>query len=77
MLRILSVFTLLCLLLISCIRADDNTHTYTAGEAVTLWVNTVGPFHNPTEIYAYYDLPYCHPEHGIERHKRPAGMFEL
>jgi transmembrane 9 superfamily member 3 len=56
---------------------DDNTHTYTSDEAVSLWVNTIGPFHNPTEMYAYYDLPYCHPDHGIERHKRPAGMGEI
>jgi transmembrane 9 superfamily member 3 len=28
-------------------------------------------------MYAYYDLPYCHPDHGIERHKRPAGIGEI
>ena len=57
--------------------ADDNDHSYTKDEAVSLWVNTIGPFHNPTEIYAYYDLPYCHPDHGIERRKRPAGIGEI
>lgn len=59
------------------VTADDNTHVYEPNEAVTLWVNTIGPFHNPTEMYAYYDLPYCHPDHGIERHKRPAGIGEV
>ena len=53
---------------------DDNNHIYGDNEVVTLWVN--GPFHNPTETYAYYDLPYCHPEHGIERAHRPAGIGE-
>jgi transmembrane 9 superfamily protein 3 len=67
----------LCLCFVSLVHGDDNTHQYTKDEAVTLWVNTIGPFHNPTEIYAYYDLPYCHPEHGIERHKRPAGLGEI
>jgi len=134
----LTIISALCLLLFTFVAADDNTHTYAADEAVTLWVNTIGPFHNPTEIYAYYgrcshslfvpmflscssysfiryltydltpclshfytysswpstwsnnsfllltplcshttDLPYCHPEHGIERHKRPAGIGEI
>jgi transmembrane 9 superfamily protein 3 len=49
---------------------DDYYHTYTAAEAVTLWVNTIGPYHNPQETYPYYDLPYCKPSHGIETHKR-------
>jgi len=26
---------------------------------------------------SHTDLPYCHPEHGIERHKRPAGIGEI
>lgn len=26
-----------------------------------MWVNKVGPFQNPQESYAYYDLPYCQP----------------
>ncbi len=71
------VLILLAALVGTCVRADDNTHVYTENEAVSLWVNTIGPFHNPTEMYAYYDLPYCHPDHGIERHKRPAGMGEI
>ena len=56
---------------------DDNTHKYDPNEAVTVWMNTIGPYHNPQEIYAYYDLPFCHPEHGIERHKRPSGIGEI
>jgi len=52
----LTMMSILCLLLLTFVAADDNTHTYAAGEAVTLWVNTIGPFHNPTEIYAYYGM---------------------
>ncbi|GER27522.1 transmembrane 9 superfamily protein member [Striga asiatica] len=29
------------------------------GEAVTLWVNKVGPYNNPQETYNYYSLPFC------------------
>lgn len=56
---------------------DDYYHTYTDDEAVTLWVNTVGPYHNPQETYPYYQLPYCKPSHGIETHKRPSGIGEI
>jgi len=49
-----TMLSLFCALLFTFVAADDNTHTYAADEAVTLWVNTIGPFHNPTEIYAYY-----------------------
>ncbi len=63
--------------LLSLCAADDNDHVYKKDEAVSLWVNTIGPFHNPTEIYAYYDMPFCHPDHGIEKRKRPAGIGEI
>ena len=52
----------LCLagaLCISCARGDEYTHKYTANEDVTLWVNKVGPYHNPQETYVYYSLPFC------------------
>ena len=35
---------------------------YTQNEEVTLWVNKVGPYHNPQETYPYFSLPYCVPE---------------
>ena len=46
-------------------------------EAVTLWVNHIGPYHNPQETYPYYQLPFCQPEHGIEKKKRSAGIGEI
>lgn len=37
------------------------TH-YKAGDPVILYVNKVGPYHNPQETYHYYQLPVCCPE---------------
>ncbi|XP_047980576.1 transmembrane 9 superfamily member 1-like [Salvia hispanica] len=41
---------------------------YQDGEAVTLWVNKVGPYNNPQETYNYYSLPFCRPK-GNPGHK--------
>lgn len=35
---------------------------YKLGDNVTLYVNKVGPYHNPQETYHYYTLPVCRPE---------------
>ncbi|XP_048450173.1 transmembrane 9 superfamily member 1-like, partial [Rhincodon typus] len=40
---------------------------YQVGEAVTVYVNKVGPYHNPQETYHYYRLPVCRPDR--VRHK--------
>ena len=32
---------------------------YKVGDRVNLWVNKVGPYHNPQETYEYFKLPYC------------------
>jgi transmembrane 9 superfamily protein 3 len=39
--------------------ADEYDHKYLVGDAVTLWVNKVGPFNNPQETYNYHELPFC------------------
>ncbi|KAJ1685846.1 hypothetical protein LUZ63_017236 [Rhynchospora breviuscula] len=39
--------------------ASESDHKYQADEAVTLWVNKVGPYNNPQETYNYYNLPFC------------------
>ncbi len=39
---------------------------YAAGEAVTLWVNKVGPYANPQETYNFYHLPLCRKPGPIE-----------
>ena len=28
---------------------------------MVLWLNKIGPFHNPQETYPYYSLPFCKP----------------
>ncbi|XP_072833179.2 transmembrane 9 superfamily member 1 isoform X1 [Pogona vitticeps] len=35
---------------------------YNPGDPVMLYVNKVGPYHNPQETYHYYQLPVCSPE---------------
>jgi transmembrane 9 superfamily protein 3 len=72
--KILLVVLLSVLVLIL---GDDINHRYSANEAVAVWVNSVGPYHNPQETYPYYQLPFCKPEHGIETHKRPSGIIVL
>ncbi|KAL5209003.1 hypothetical protein ABZP36_004626 [Zizania latifolia] len=54
------------LLLLACavagVVSDGSDHRYKAGEPVPLYANKVGPFHNPSETYRYFDLPFCSPE---------------
>ncbi|XP_070584824.1 transmembrane 9 superfamily member 1 [Erythrolamprus reginae] len=40
--------------------APSETH-YQQGSKVMLYVNKVGPYHNPQETYHYYQLPVCSP----------------
>jgi hypothetical protein len=61
---------------LSLIFADDYDHTYKVDEVVSLWVNHIGPYHNPQETYPYYQLPYCKPEHGIGTSKKASGIGE-
>ncbi|XP_013114037.1 transmembrane 9 superfamily member 3 [Stomoxys calcitrans] len=49
------VFALMLLLA----RGDEHNHKYNDGEEVVLWMNTVGPYHNRQETYAYFSLPFC------------------
>ena len=32
---------------------------YDDHDEVVLWMNTVGPYHNRQETYAYFSLPFC------------------
>lgn len=49
---------------------NEDSHRYEVGEEVTLWVNKVGPYHNPQETYSYYSLPFCRPDSAkVTRHK--------
>ncbi|CAM8936379.1 unnamed protein product [Rhodiola kirilowii] len=49
------------------VRSDASDHRYKAGDFVPLYVNKVGPFHNPSETYRYFDLPFCSPGHVTEK----------
>ena len=65
--------------LIGVASADEYDHKYLVGDAVTLWVNKVGPFNNPQETYNYHELPFCKVE-GVDG-KRPkhkwGGLGEI
>ena len=52
------IITLLVALLPS-VRTDESTHKYADGEDVMMWVNKVGPYHNPQETYVFFSLPFC------------------
>uniref|UniRef100_A0A2M4A216 Transmembrane 9 superfamily member n=2 Tax=Anopheles triannulatus TaxID=58253 RepID=A0A2M4A216_9DIPT len=54
--------TTVCAVLMSfipCAVADEHNHIYEDHEEVVLWMNTVGPYHNRQETYAYFSLPFC------------------
>ena len=39
----------------------QKDHAYKVHEKVPLYANKIGPFHNPSETYQHYDLPFCLP----------------
>ena len=42
---------------------------YKDKDEVVLWMNTVGPYHNRQETYAYFSLPFCiGPKQGISHY---------
>lgn len=49
------------------VEGDGSNHKYKEGDRVPLYANKVGPFHNPSETYRFYDLPFCAPEHVHEK----------
>ncbi|KAG6720660.1 hypothetical protein I3843_03G072800 [Carya illinoinensis] len=62
---LVAAMVILCSLTL--VRSDASDHRYKAGEDVPLYANKVGPFHNPSETYRYYDLPFCSPAHMQEK----------
>ncbi|KAM7272467.1 hypothetical protein ACFE04_027130 [Oxalis oulophora] len=50
----------------------DHRYKYNVGDHVPLYVNKVGPLHNPSETYQYYDLPFCRPDN-VEWKKETLG----
>ncbi|KAG2715305.1 hypothetical protein I3760_03G070100 [Carya illinoinensis] len=62
---LVAAMVILCSLTL--VSSDASDHRYKAGEDVPLYANKVGPFHNPSETYRYYDLPFCSPAHMQEK----------
>ncbi|KAG2260125.1 hypothetical protein Bca52824_079419 [Brassica carinata] len=60
-------FLLQALLALTFWIGSGSSTRYNAGDHVPLFVNKVGPLHNPSETYQYYDLPFCRPEPVIEK----------
>nr|XP_033779633.1 transmembrane 9 superfamily member 1 [Geotrypetes seraphini]XP_033779635.1 transmembrane 9 superfamily member 1 [Geotrypetes seraphini] len=55
--------SLFCLLWVFAIKnCSAGEGRYKIGEQVMLYVNKVGPYHNPQETYHYYQLPVCSPK---------------
>ncbi|XP_028649532.1 transmembrane 9 superfamily member 1 [Erpetoichthys calabaricus] len=54
-------------LLFVCLWTLVSGSSYKQGDPVILYVNKVGPYHNPQETYHYYKLPVCRPKE--VRHK--------
>lgn len=56
------------------IQADEHDHKYEDNEEVVLWMNTVGPYHNRQETYAYFSLPFCQgPKQSISHYHETLG----
>ncbi|XP_043287073.1 transmembrane 9 superfamily member 3 isoform X1 [Venturia canescens] len=62
--RARQIFSLLALILLPAIYADEHSHVYKENEEVVLWMTTVGPYHNRQETYPYFFLPFCR-DHNI------------
>ncbi|KAK9004495.1 hypothetical protein V6N11_041966 [Hibiscus sabdariffa] len=55
--------------------ASESDHKYQPNDAITLWVNKVGPYNNPQETYNYYSLPFCQP--GLNPAHKWGGLGEV
>ncbi|KDP33127.1 hypothetical protein JCGZ_13574 [Jatropha curcas] len=47
--------------------SSPTDHRYNVRDNVPLFVNKIGPLHNPSETYQYYDLPFCRPDNVISK----------
>ena len=59
------------------VAADEVDHFYEDGDEVVLWLNKIGPYHNPQETYTFYSLPFCKPEGEFHEQKKYAGIGEV
>ncbi|SPQ93824.1 unnamed protein product (mitochondrion) [Plasmodiophora brassicae] len=61
--------TLLLVAWAAVVLADESTNEYEDGETVVVWVNKLGPNHNPQETYRYDSLPFCKPAEKVLAYK--------
>ena len=58
---VLSCAAALLAILVAGAVSDDITHVYQQQEAVKIYANKIGPFNNPLETYAFFEMPGCPP----------------
>ncbi|KAK9144204.1 hypothetical protein Sjap_004107 [Stephania japonica] len=66
--REIALLVLLCV--VGCgvrVGGDGSDHMYKEREHIPLYANKIGPFHNPSETYRYYDFPFCSPDNVREK----------
>ncbi|KAI2649099.1 Transmembrane 9 superfamily member 1 [Labeo rohita] len=64
----------LCVLILCLLPHFGWAVSYKPGDPVILYVNKVGPYHNPQETYHYYTLPVCRPK---EVHHKALSLGEV
>ncbi|KAI4307693.1 hypothetical protein L6164_030853 [Bauhinia variegata] len=67
-----AILVILFLYCVNNVTSDTSDHRYKEGDHIPLYANKVGPFHNPSETYRYFDLPFCSPDH-VEEKKEALG----
>ncbi|CAI8586084.1 unnamed protein product [Vicia faba] len=67
-----TVVILCCFSCINYVASDASDHRYKEGDSVPFYANKAGPFHNPSETYKYFDLPFCRPAN-VEEKKEDLG----
>eukprot|EP00954_Amorphochlora_amoebiformis_P016553 1299104-Amorphochlora_amoeboformis.AAC.1 len=70
-----SSYRVVALTLLAIAAANERTHKYNKGDEVTVWVNKIGPFHNPQETYPYQSLGLC--KAGEEPKQKSEGFGAL
>ncbi|KAK8795624.1 hypothetical protein WA158_000281 [Blastocystis sp. Blastoise] len=71
---ILTIF--LCIFIYNTV-ALNSDHDYEEGEPIYVWINRIGPYHNPHETYDYYDLPFCKPDLPKDLEVKTGGISEV
>jgi len=57
---------LLTILISALVIVGCDAREFKQGQSIPVYANRVGPYHNPTETYQFYNLPFCQPSGGKE-----------